>query len=1831
MSAPTLFIPIDGTWAAELAARTAITTGAAAWKLEIDPDGYGYDNYTGTLDNNKLNVSGHAGVFEGAEASECQFVLRNADETFAEGDLGGCAVRVWAKIGAADYLQVFQGFIDAPGASRTKNSFMDDVVAFTAHDLLKSKGVRRHCLSEALVGFKVCDSGTPSASLVHRLAARMGLSSSDLEVVDVDLTKDYVGTSVDDLALAELQDLTAQHGAFLGVRYDGKLRFIVWTAAEWNAATPEYVFGGDLAVADPNAHWGWQGVGGEVFCNRAVTEFSRWEVLTAGSVVYKNYDDWDELTGQNAITVGAGKYWPGGDDGTDDLALGRLEYGYKGERYPVGISIITPTVGATGSGSDIESSGGVLTLVSFNGSTGDTRQNVDSSEIILHNATGSTVTITKLQVRGTPLREKSKNRVEYVDPTMGDEALEVRREIPGKYACTVDQAKSTVKRWVDWGREGRKQYRVTADFTPHVQCGALVEWQPEGGIDVVCQVVGYQHHSEGPHTLTRTELELVERVDKSDAGGGTLAQASPGGEVPSSISKEIPDVADALTHAEDQAGYDAAGGTTTPDTPTITSVEGRGRDLVIWWDRQLELTNLDHYELQVSDDPDAIDYPDAVSWYELEFSGSDWKGALDEVSDFPAEIAVHTNIPLLGTTEDPLERTLFYRVRRVTKAAVLGDWSTAVAGTATPKETGDMAARSVTAEKLTAGLINALIAEITQYLQVSDAGIVGQTFTGSPGLGAQRARLYRNGLIIETYDGTTPYDEAGWQVSLQLGGDENGGFYPLLQARGLIAVGGTADDALLGLGDTIPAGAFRFSFDDTLNDQFSSNPWTQTAGEYTATSKYGTKAWRSTAGNTGTLADADAHGITFAAPWGIDAWLDVTSYQDEDILKLEAVAPDATIVDSGEETPSTSIQTGSLSQATPGFVTMLTDTVGVRCHSRKYTSGSNWVTAFVVTPFTIETDGTCSYGAPVEVYNWTLASGAGTQPSIQYYLPSVTRLTDTEFVVSGLLQRSSVTIGLPEAGRFCLVKCTTDGVTVTADASTTHALAGTGMGTYKGMFITRLDDTTILEVSWQTGENVKARVWDNTLALLGGPTDVFTPTGTGVRLGGVATVSSSKAIMAVNHNSAKSQTVVGIGWDGATITASAAALNLVAAAGVSPGLWVSELNSTSVIAAYVDGDAGFIKMKVVSIDGSLVLSAGAALTTDIDDSLGQNGMGGVVRISAIDGQEVVVLSGAALDGGVRHNYMLWAKSNAGTLAQFGATKDLGTPVGPQHQPCLAQAQGRVQTCHPCVSHDGTKLIRYHPIHLWTRVKMKCVATGSKIRWAMDNWGLAETNETEDLASGGAGYVHVSANFTQSSQLVDGTLGAAGDITGFNHAGDFLHAGACSLTLISNSQRQYWDDLLVSPVTSITVAKSHTHAAATSPWSLMDYEENVDVVVRPRTARASGALGRILRFGDITGHNGRRLALNATGYTVLLTDGYELIEDATGASDQTVTMPDLVLSAGRAPILFVKTDAGAGKLIVARAGANTFDGAATSVQLTTQYDAALIWPGSDVWRVLHVNPRPTDIVASGTSGFTGGAHTHALAADSVTANEIAADAVGQSEIAAAAVGQGELKTSSGTLATASGASPRTINGVLPGGEYGFYPRSHVNDTTTAVSLVSSTYTLTTSAALGIGRQAIWSGTPTNRVLTLTQRYITASGEVFWIFRQRHKVTGEWGMTWAAPDHPCFGNGGDPVKLPHPFPADPDYEVVVVNPTAEQIACAHDLEEADGCSVMEALDRLYEVDDRKEVAWPDEPVSVKLLSDWDHLYRTGVKKVPIKKMSIPKPAGVKCYAFKSKKGE
>lgn len=273
---------------------------------------------------------------------------------------------------------------------------------------------------------------------------------------------------------------------------------------------------------------------------------------------------------------------------------------------------------------------------------------------------------------------------------------------------------------------------------------------------------------------------------------------------------------------------------------------------------------------------------------------------------------------------------------------------------------------------------------------------------------------------------------------------------------------------------------------------------------------------------------------------------------------------------------------------------------------------------------------------------------------------------------------------------------------------------------------------------------------------------------------------------------------------------------------------------------------------------------------------------------------------------------------------------------------------------------------------------------------------------------------------------------------------------------------------------------------------------------------------------------------------------------------------------------------------------------------------------------------------------------------VTEGKIGTGAVTEGRIGAGAVSQAKLKTSVGEIyyQRAVGTESGETILSLPGGEYGFWPRTAFtainnseSNTYTDVQMQlfkygfnpMTRYTQYSSSYISCVSVTITkSSSYINAVGYIYQRYVTSSGEVFWIYILRNKETKEIKSTWLAPDHPCFGNGGKPNLVPHPFPdfnSDVD-EVIVINPSREQLAAMEnrrfvDDDDIPDLSLIEVIQQFYEIDEESNPPWPTKEVTVGLPTGHDWSNMAGDMVVPIKK-AIPQPDGILVKSLREKEG-
>ena len=239
----------------------------------------------------------------------------------------------------------------------------------------------------------------------------------------------------------------------------------------------------------------------------------------------------------------------------------------------------------------------------------------------------------------------------------------------------------------------------------------------------------------------------------------------------------------------------------------------------------------------------------------------------------------------------------------------------------------------------------------------------------------------------------------------------------------------------------------------------------------------------------------------------------------------------------------------------------------------------------------------------------------------------------------------------------------------------------------------------------------------------------------------------------------------------------------------------------------------------------------------------------------------------------------------------------------------------------------------------------------------------------------------------------------------------------------------------------------------------------------------------------------------------------------------------------------------------------------------------------------------------------------------------APSIEEAAMGAASVNQAALKTSSGSV---SRENTSWGNPTLPGGQYGFYPQVRTSgggvvyaQLVGASGYSGTNYTTIIGIKNGIAQETAYA----------QQRYVTASGEVFWIFMLRDKATKNIISVWQAPDHPCFGNGGDSELMPHPF-LDFDSgteEIIVINPAHNLVQqlrekTINNKTGLPGRDLIEVITGDCVIDESKAYPWPQEVVTVGLPDIWQEL-PMGAMIAPIKR-EIIKPAYLKAVGIKLK---
>lgn len=236
------------------------------------------------------------------------------------------------------------------------------------------------------------------------------------------------------------------------------------------------------------------------------------------------------------------------------------------------------------------------------------------------------------------------------------------------------------------------------------------------------------------------------------------------------------------------------------------------------------------------------------------------------------------------------------------------------------------------------------------------------------------------------------------------------------------------------------------------------------------------------------------------------------------------------------------------------------------------------------------------------------------------------------------------------------------------------------------------------------------------------------------------------------------------------------------------------------------------------------------------------------------------------------------------------------------------------------------------------------------------------------------------------------------------------------------------------------------------------------------------------------------------------------------------------------------------------------------------------------------------------------------------------------VAAGAITQSELSTSTVEISQAWGGSGnQTVTGA---GSYAYWPQ--IKETGAGGGVTVQVATTFTGAAYTTN--VFLSYTVAGSGSAYAQfRYVTASGEIFWLFILRDKNTKEILCSSASPDHCSFGNGGKPGLVPHPFvdvyedggklyfdgmeDGTREVEVICINPSNEELLNIKNRQSSGSeitpdRSLLEVVLNDYEIDDTVMPSYPDVPVTVGLPDGYQEM-PIGSKVTPVKKRIFQPP--------------
>lgn len=626
-----------------------------------------------------------------------------------------------------------------------------------------------------LNSYKVCDTSTPESSIIHYLLDLAGYDSGEINVSDIDKTIDYFPIIRGQSSYFQiLKDLLFEFGYIFYHDESGDFRIYNFLPDDTSTTN---VLGNTEVVKN---------IEGEFQIRKSLEDYEGVDISWFNHESISNAIVFSDTSGGNEnlkcnIAIPTGEFYPYADGSIEAFA----EYQMNGREL---ITVISPSLVVT-KDADIV--------------TNTFTNQYQRAIIEFENTGGVTRYITKLDIVGTAI-------------VKGNMGIEKRRNVTNtekifKYELKYSTLQADAQKLaIGLGRYYRySDFIYLARSRDEFNIGDFVDIEDDYlGIDNRCviveKVISFINESTKVFVY---KLEGISEYTAEDIDSEIIRTPPPPVEVGSTgdIIEQVP------TYSEVIEGFAFGGGTKTPTQVTVSECRAVGvRAILLQWDRQLNLTNFDRYEIQVSDNES--------DWYSLKFDGTDWKDTIDEVTDWNNEFLIHSGIPLTGDADNPSGQTLYYRVRRVTKEPLSGDWSSSVSATSRAVNPGELAAESIYANNFIAGVIDTLLLYVDTALYV---GYTGTGSTASPDEGDRR--FYVDGDEIKFQ----VYTNGGWSVikSIVIGGLIAGIFAAFIGCNGMYHPDNPPQSI-----ESFPSQTFKvFDFENNLNDQNGdSSFWTDT-------------------------------------------------------------------------------------------------------------------------------------------------------------------------------------------------------------------------------------------------------------------------------------------------------------------------------------------------------------------------------------------------------------------------------------------------------------------------------------------------------------------------------------------------------------------------------------------------------------------------------------------------------------------------------------------------------------------------------------------------------------------------------------------------------------------------------------------------------------------------------------------------------------------------------------------------------------------------------------------------------------------------------------------